>query len=266
MDISFILPVSILLRTHARAKRSALRTRRHRILYPDWAPLEAPRPPARAMSPNAIRSSRNAPTAASFAPFRTTGALPPARSACRASLRQGKRASSGASKVIWVRAKSKRLRAVGQPRGVAQRVADRARACRARPSARAPRRHENSTMECMTLCGVHHHFDHASSGIENRWCASMTSRPLFIIVAQSTVILRPMRQVGWPSASSTRRALDGLLLPGAERPARRGQDQLPGPVSVRALQALEDGAVLAVHRQDHLAQASGPSPSPGRPR
>ena len=42
-----------------------------------------------------------------------------------------------------------------------------------------------------------------SYGVPNRWCASITSRPLFISVAESIVILPPIAQVGCASASST---------------------------------------------------------------
>ena len=40
------------------------------------------------------------------------------------------------------------------------------------------------------------------SGMANRWCASISSRPLFIKVALSTLILAPMRQFGWRTASA----------------------------------------------------------------
>jgi hypothetical protein len=46
-----------------------------------------------------------------------------------------------------------------------------------------------------------------SYGVPNRWCASITSRPLFISVAESIVILPPIDHVGWLSASSTVTAL-----------------------------------------------------------
>jgi hypothetical protein len=36
----------------------------------------------------------------------------------------------------------------------------------------------------------------------NSQCASMTSRPLFIIVAESTLIFRPITQLGCAQASS----------------------------------------------------------------
>ena len=42
-----------------------------------------------------------------------------------------------------------------------------------------------------------------SYGVPNRWWASITSRPLFISVAESIVILPPIAQVGCWSASST---------------------------------------------------------------
>src|SRR3954447_6698154 len=42
-----------------------------------------------------------------------------------------------------------------------------------------------------------------SYGVPKRWCASISSRPLFISVAESIVILPPMSQVGWRSASAT---------------------------------------------------------------
>src|SRR5439155_1134344 len=42
-----------------------------------------------------------------------------------------------------------------------------------------------------------------SYGVPNRWWASMSSRPLFISVAESIVILPPIAQVGCLSASST---------------------------------------------------------------
>ncbi len=42
-----------------------------------------------------------------------------------------------------------------------------------------------------------------SYGVPNSQCASITSRPLFISVAESIVIFPPIAQVGWRSASST---------------------------------------------------------------
>ena len=41
-----------------------------------------------------------------------------------------------------------------------------------------------------------------SRGTPNSQCASIISRPLFIMVAESTLILRPITQLGWAQASS----------------------------------------------------------------
>ena len=43
-----------------------------------------------------------------------------------------------------------------------------------------------------------------SASTPNSQCASMTSSPLFINVAESIVIFRPICQVGWRSAASGR--------------------------------------------------------------
>ena len=40
------------------------------------------------------------------------------------------------------------------------------------------------------------------SGSPKMWCASMSSRPLFIMVAESTEIFAPMSQVGCATASA----------------------------------------------------------------
>src|ERR1700709_282642 len=47
-----------------------------------------------------------------------------------------------------------------------------------------------------------------------RWCASITSKPLFISVAESIVIRPPIFQVGWSSASAT------LTSPRSPRPRK----------------------------------------------
>ena len=49
------------------------------------------------------------------------------------------------------------------------------------------------------LCGCTSTFT-MSTGTSNRWCASSTSRPLFMSVAESIVILAPMAHVGCLSA------------------------------------------------------------------
>jgi hypothetical protein len=58
----------------------------------------------------------------------------------------------------------------------------------------------NSTMECTTDCGWMS-TSTRSALTPNSQRASMTSRPLFMRVAESMVILRPMLQVGWFKAS-----------------------------------------------------------------
>ena len=58
-----------------------------------------------------------------------------------------------------------------------------------------------STRECTTLCGWIT-TSMRSTGSPNSSCASISSRPLFIRVAESTEILRPMFHVGCAQACS----------------------------------------------------------------
>ena len=113
----------------------------------------------------------------------------------------------------------------------------------------------NSTIECTIDCGWIT-TSIASAGTSNSQRASITSSPLFISVAESIVILRPIRHVGWRSASPapTRSRCDAASA--AERPARRGQDQAPHLAAPPPAQALVDGVVLAVHREDRDAAPS----------
>ena len=60
----------------------------------------------------------------------------------------------------------------------------------------------SSTSEWTTDCGWTT-TSIAADGVPNSQCASITSRPLFIRVAESIVIFRPIRQVGWLSAACT---------------------------------------------------------------
>jgi hypothetical protein len=48
---------------------------------------------------------------------------------------------------------------------------------------------------------VDHHLDVVVAGAPNSSWASMTSRPLFMSVDESTVIFGPMLHVGWARAS-----------------------------------------------------------------
>ena len=85
----------------------------------------------------------------------------------------------------------------------------------------------------------------------------MTSRPLFISVAESIVIFPPISHVGWRSASSTVTDSSSARRAPAERAARGGQDEpvdgarrLPGDQLVQ-------GRVLGVDRQDARAGRLG---------
>ena len=105
-----------------------------------------------------------------------------------------------------------------------------------------------------------------SAGRPKSQRASMISSALFISVALSMVILRPMRQVGCS------RACCGVT----SSICRRLQPLKGPPLAVRMmratwlrgtpLQELKDGAVLAVHGQDRRPALRGPSlPAWGRP-
>ena len=80
----------------------------------------------------------------------------------------------------------------------------------------------NSTMPCTTDCGCTTTSIASKSTPNSSW-ASMTSRPLFMSVDESIVILAPMFQVGCASASAgcTRRELGRRAA--AERAAARGE-------------------------------------------
>ena len=95
-----------------------------------------------------------------------------------------------------------------------------------------------------------------------RKCASISSRPLFISVAESTVIFGPMLQVGARAPP-----------PGSRRRARRAQRPRNGPPEAvrtsestvsgsRSSRQLEGGRVLAVHREN---PACRPAPGPRAP-
>ncbi len=56
-----------------------------------------------------------------------------------------------------------------------------------------------STIEWTTLCGCTTIWIASSGAPKSQW-ASITSRPLFIIVAESTEIFGPITQLGWATA------------------------------------------------------------------
>ena len=171
-----------------------------------------------------MRRARKAATATSLAAFSTIGASPPSASASRARRSAGKRPESGGSKVSGARL-ARSSRAAGPSMRAGQPSAWRsARACRACRAGPAPSRRDRRPGEWTTDCGWTT-ISICSGGRPNRRCASISSRPLFIMVAESTEILAPMSQFGCATACS------GVALghlgqrPGAERPARGGQDQ-----------------------------------------
>src|SRR6266568_8826933 len=71
-----------------------------------------------------------------------------------------------------------------------------------RPSCAFREPSTNSTREWTALCGWTT-TEICLRGRPNRWCASITSRPLFIRVAESTVTLGPIDHRGWFNACST---------------------------------------------------------------
>ena len=88
----------------------------------------------------------------------------------------------------------------------------------------------------------------------------MTSRPLFISVAESIVILPPIAHVGWRE-----RLLDGDVLElgaraPAERPAGRGQHELVDRPGALAGEELVQRRVLGVDRDDLRAGRLGELP------
>ena len=122
--------------------------------------------------------------------------------ASRASARQRKVSGSGGSKVSspTVARSSVPHRDVGAL-GIVQRVGDR------HAHVGVPEVGERGAVvevdqRVHDRLRVHDYAD-ALVGTPNRWCASITSRPLFIRVAESIVILPPISQVGCASASRT---------------------------------------------------------------
>ena len=93
----------------------------------------------------------------------------------------------------------------------------------------------------------------------------MISSPLLNIVAESMVILLPIRQVGWLQGIGQRGAFDLLLGVVAKRPAAGGEDHALDLVRRPALHRLEDGRVFGIDRQDRARcarRASGISSEP----
>ena len=97
-----------------------------------------------------------------------------------------------------------------------------------------------------------------SYGTPNKKCASISSRPLFASVAESTVILRPICQVGCSSACSGVTSASSSRLRPRNGPPEAVRTSESTSLRAAALEALEERGVLAVHRQQE--------PSPALPR
>ena len=94
-----------------------------------------------------------------------------------------------------------------------------------------------------------------SNGTSNSQCASMTSRPLFMSVAESIVMRAPIAQVGCRSACSGRHLGQlGRRAP-AERAAAGRHDQRLDRVGLLARQQLLQRRVLGIDRQQLRAAA-----------
>ena len=85
----------------------------------------------------------------------------------------------------------------------------------------------------------------------------MTSRPLFMSVAESIEILPPMSHVGCASASSTVTSASSARRAPAKRPARGGQHELVDRARSLAGQQLVQRGVLGVDGQDLRAGRLG---------
>ena len=195
-------------------------------------------------------------------PLRWRRSAPPARcrrarSASQARRRHGKRALVGRSKVrpssvVEVERRDARLDALGP----GQRVARSARACRG-AELREHRAVDVLDHRMDDALRMDHHLDRARAAAPNSQRASITSRPLFIIVAESTEILRPITQFGCAQACVGRdvaRASSGARR-GTGRPRRSAGcgRRAPCQVARSSRQALEDRVVLAVDRQQRRA-------------
>src|SRR5215211_772972 len=148
------------------------------------------------------RPERNACTATSLAAFSTQVAVPPSSAAARASRRQGKASRSGGSNSSAPISARSSVRTGTSTRSgwwSAYAIGTRMSGC-PRCASVAPSQSETSawTIDCgCTTTPIR------SYGVPKSQCASITSRPLFISVAESIVILPPIAHVGWRSAAST---------------------------------------------------------------
>ena len=143
----------------------------------------------------------NARLTTSLAAFSTQGTVPALRIASYASCRLGKRCKSGCSKVRFVICvQSTRGKSLANRSGkesaywIGNRMSGAPNCALIAPSV-------NCTAECTMDCGCTS-TSILSTGTPKSHLASITSKPLFIMVAESIVILAPISQLGCLSASA----------------------------------------------------------------
>ena len=149
--------------------------------------------------------------------------------------------------------------------GVVQRVGDRHAHVRVARGAPAWRRRTGATSACTIDCGCTT-TSIRSYGVPNSQCASITSRPLFISVAESIVIFPPIAQVGCCSACVDGHAGELGAAAAAERAARRGQRQPLDRPRPLAVDQLVQRGVLGVDRDELRAGRLARAPSRARRR
>ena len=145
------------------------------------------------------------------------------RARCRRPLRPrgpaagtGNASTSGGSKSsVKAAPRSSRWAGVATGRGRSAPTRS-ARACRAGRGGRSARRRGSAPCRARST-GVHHHLDRVVGAARTGWWASISSRPLFISVAESIVIFAPMRP-----GRVLKRAVDGDTLELRARDPRNG--------------------------------------------
>ena len=170
--------------------------------------------------------------------------------------REASRASGASKRSSSPAARSSGSAGTAARSGIGERERDRHAHVRAARGARAARRRGSGRASARPRSDARRPRS-GRTGMPNSQCASISSRPLFASVAESTVIFRPIDQVGCARASvdrDVRRA----------RPATRPRNGPPDAVRTSdcdrvgstSLEALEERRVLAVDRQEQPAAAS----------
>ena len=169
------------------------------------------------------RPSRKRSTATSLAAFSTTGRLAlrlraPDRPAAGTETPDGR---APRIRALPTRARSRDGKRAGPPIGIGERVLNR------QPHVgdaelRDDRAVDELNHRVHDRLRVNHDVDLSARTPKSQW-ASITSRPLFISVAESMVIFRPIRQVGCRSASAADTLASSRRRPAAKGPAGGGQ-------------------------------------------